>query len=104
MHDSGTCSLLRAWGNAVKIVYKHARAAASLVIMPGSVKFISFLKKYLDSETVEHIIDKFNIHNYEDLLEISDEQIDEMNACLEISYSEVRMLKHIVNHFKTNPP
>ena len=60
-----------------------------------------YLIKYFVQETVDEIIARFELYYVSDLCKISDAQIEEFQRSGELSWSEERMLKHIVNHQKT---
>ena len=60
-----------------------------------------YLKKFFVSVTSAAIIERFELYYVSDLCKISDAQIEEFQRSGELSWSEERMLKHIVNHHKT---
>ena len=61
-----------------------------------------YLIQYFVRETVDKIINRFELYNVSDLCNITDAQIDAFQRSGALSWGEERMLKHIVNFHKTS--
>ena len=58
---------------------------------------------FWEHDTVEAIIHHFKLYNVDDLVNLSDEMIDDAKVALDLSYGETVMLKHLRDAQQSTP-